>query len=102
MLRHRAWMLCAAMVAGIAAVAAQPDRPPQPPDDGPRFEPYESVIRGDWRWIGRFDPDGNFIRNPRSGPRNPHVFVGGPGGNDLSVNDVVRENRSVYEHRSGR
>ena len=107
MVRQLAWLLSAA-VAAVATAAADPpkDPPPAPitvtPDEWERLlrERSDLLLRGDKLRMGRFDQDGNFIPYPEivraSG------LPGGPNPTSLPVNSSGRDNRSVYEHRSGR
>lgn len=117
MFRHRLWILSVAIVAGSAIAADPPDRPHPPadaPDSGDKRtgqnlsplsglfgERSELLTRGNGMRMGRFDRNGNFIPNAGStGLHQPPQS--GPFGAVLPVNEVTRENRAVYEHRSGR
>ena len=69
----------------------------QPPNSGSE-PPLVQVMRGENTWLGRFDGNGNFIREPRY-PAN----YGRIGGSGISFSFVsIGGQRPVYEHRSGR
>jgi hypothetical protein len=61
--------------------------------------PYDALLRGDRYRLGRFDADGNFV--PEAGfPPATGMFHGIIP--HIHANMASRDNRSVYEHRSGR
>jgi hypothetical protein len=100
MLRPRVWIVCVAMTAGPTAAAPQD----QPPRSGPGsvspdwfHTPRDLLIRGERQWIGRFDPDGNFIPDAVAAPMAAGILIGGP-------LPMVMANATgvTYEHRSGR
>lgn len=106
MFRYRAWVVCATVVAGPAALAAPPD-PAQPPPTtaapilpGAPGENRVYLIRGEMQRMGIFDPDGNFLPFSGMRPMRTGIVIGGPYG-AMMVNENS-DNRSVYEHRSGR
>lgn len=106
MLRLQVGLLGAALTPGLIG-AAEPTQPPVTPDRGYTTSPflskgrsYDVLFRGDRYRLGRFDPDGNFVPEAGHPPLASGMFHGIIP--HIHANRASRDNRAVYEHRSGR
>lgn len=107
MLRFRSGLLWAAIAVGSATAADPPTQPPPPRGGGLRSSPnvfggppYDVLLRGDRYRLGRFDADGNFVPEAKFPPSSTGMFHGIIP--FIWANTPSRDNRSAYEHRSGR
>ncbi len=103
---HRMFLFTLSALCCMLASESRSADPPAPPalrkipssyfpEDGP---PLALVIRGEAWWLGDFDKDGNFLRDPRCSPNYGGIFAV----RFVRAVDCIVTEALVYEHRSER